>query len=46
MDDSGLDNRPPTRSFTHSRSRHAVPALISPNTRLAKAHWNIENRLH
>ena len=34
-----LGNRPSTRSFTQSRSRHAAHALTWPSSRLAKVHW-------
>jgi hypothetical protein len=34
-----LSNRPSTRSFTRSRSRHAVHPLTGPNVRLAKAQF-------
>jgi hypothetical protein len=34
-----LGNRPSTRSFTHSRSRHAAHALTWPSSRLAKVQW-------
>ena len=34
-----LGNRPSTRSFTHSWSRHAAQLLTCPSTRLARAQW-------
>jgi hypothetical protein len=34
-----LSNRPSTRSFTRSWSRHAACPLTCPSARLAKAHY-------